>query len=101
MIRIGIRGGCIIASQVVDAYTRPTIIMTQSGDGALKGSARSVPMSILRTGVEQMQPGILPKFGGHAMAAGYQLLVILHNFPICLIKRSNKFLIQQPISRTC
>ena len=66
----------IIASRVVDAYTRPTIIMTQSGDGALKGSARSVPGVHIRdvlVQVEQMQPGILPKFGGHAMAAGLSI----------------------------
>jgi len=63
----------ILASRLKDAYGRPTIAFADGGDGKLKGSCRSIPGLHLRDAldiVSKRNPGMLPAFGGHAMAAG-------------------------------
>ena len=67
----------IIASRVVDSYQRPALIMTRATAQELKGSARSVAGVHIRdvlVRVDQLEPGIMVKFGGHAMAAGVTIL---------------------------
>jgi len=67
----------ILASRVKEKLNRPTIIFAQDEDESLiKGSARSVPglhMRDLLALVDARHPGIIVKFGGHAMAAGLTL----------------------------
>lgn len=67
----------LVASKVKEKYHRPTIAFAPSGkDGVLKGSARSVPGLHIRDVLDSVaagNPGILSKFGGHAMAAGLSL----------------------------
>ena len=49
------------------------IAFAQSNDGELKGSGRSIPGFHLRDALDlvaKRHPGLLKKFGGHAMAAG-------------------------------
>ena len=66
----------ILASRIKDRLHRPVIIFAQADDGTLKGSARSVPGLHIRDALDAVaagHPGLLTKFGGHAMAAGLSL----------------------------
>ena len=66
----------ILASRLKERYHRPTIAFAAAGDGTLKGSARSIQGLHVRDALEAvaaLHPGLLIKFGGHAMAAGLTL----------------------------
>lgn len=66
----------ILAGRIKEKYYRPTIVFAQQDDYVIKGSARSVPgvhiRDLLET-VNMQHPGLIDKFGGHAMAAGLSL----------------------------
>ncbi len=71
---IGVIG--ILASRLKDKFHRPTIVLANSDAGELKGSGRSIPGLHLRDAldlVDKRHPGLILKFGGHAMAAGLSL----------------------------
>lgn len=66
----------ILASRIKERFHRPVIAFAPSGDGLLKGSGRSVPglhMRDLLERLDTLNPGLIIKFGGHAMAAGLSL----------------------------
>ncbi|MBO6702930.1 MAG: single-stranded-DNA-specific exonuclease RecJ [Pseudomonadales bacterium] len=66
----------IVASRIKERSQRPVIAFADAGDGELKGSGRSVQGFHLRDGLDAIAtryPGLLNKFGGHAMAAGLSL----------------------------
>ncbi len=66
----------ILASRMKERYHRPTIAFADAGEGMLKGSARSVPGFHIRDALDAVaarHPGLISKFGGHAMAAGLSL----------------------------
>ncbi|HEY2187424.1 MAG TPA: single-stranded-DNA-specific exonuclease RecJ [Caldimonas sp.] len=66
----------IIASRLKDRLHRPTFVFATGLDGALKGSGRSIDGFHLRDAldlVSKRHPGLLLRFGGHAMAAGCTL----------------------------
>jgi single-stranded-DNA-specific exonuclease len=66
----------ILASRIKDQYHRPVIAFADGGDNLLKGSARSIPglhMRDLLDRIATRHPGIVRRFGGHAMAAGLTL----------------------------
>lgn len=66
----------ILASRLKERYHRPVIAFAGAGDGLLKGSARSVPGLHVRDALEAVatrHPGLVSRFGGHAMAAGLSL----------------------------
>ncbi|WP_207888043.1 single-stranded-DNA-specific exonuclease RecJ [Pseudomonas sp. 30_B] len=66
----------ILASRLKERYHRPTIAFADAGDGTLKGSARSVQGFHIRDALDAVaarHPGLISKFGGHAMAAGLSL----------------------------
>ena len=66
----------ILASRIREHTHRPTVVFAQAGDGWLKGSGRSIPGIHLRDMLDLVatrHPGLLSKFGGHAMAAGLSL----------------------------
>lgn len=66
----------ILASRLKERYHRPAIAFADAGDGQLKGSARSVPGLHIRDALDAVaarHPGLISKFGGHAMAAGLSL----------------------------
>ena len=66
----------ILASRVRERIHRPTVVFADSGDEMLKGSGRSIQGLHLRDALDQVAtryPGLLHKFGGHAMAAGLTL----------------------------
>ncbi len=66
----------ILASRIKDHFRRPVIAFALSTDTELKGSARSIPGLHIRDVLAQIasqSPGLISKFGGHAMAAGLTL----------------------------
>lgn len=63
----------IVASRLKDRLHRPTFVFALGQDGLLKGSGRSIAGFHLRDALDligKRHPGMLRKFGGHAMAAG-------------------------------
>ncbi|QIR15518.1 single-stranded-DNA-specific exonuclease RecJ [Shewanella aestuarii] len=66
----------ILASRIKDRYHRPVIAFADAGNGEIKGSARSIKGLHMRDLLERINsqyPGIIIKFGGHAMAAGLSI----------------------------
>lgn len=66
----------LVASRLKETYWRPTLAFARSDSGELRGSGRSIPDVHLRDVldlVSKRYPGIILKFGGHAMAAGLTL----------------------------
>ena len=66
----------IVASRLKDALNRPTFVFARGQDGLLKGSGRSIAGFHLRDALDlvaKREPGLLVRFGGHAMAAGCTL----------------------------
>lgn len=66
----------ILAGRLKERYHRPAITFAKVSDTELKGSARSVPGLNIRdvlAAIDKDHPGMITKFGGHAMAAGLSL----------------------------
>ena len=66
----------ILASRLKDKLHRPVFAFAQGDHDELKGSGRSIPGLHLRDAldlVSKRAPGLLLRFGGHAMAAGATL----------------------------
>ncbi|WP_279024111.1 single-stranded-DNA-specific exonuclease RecJ [Gibbsiella quercinecans] len=66
----------ILASRIKERFHRPVIAFAPAGEGILKGSGRSVAGLHMRDALERLDtlhPGLMMKFGGHAMAAGLSL----------------------------
>jgi len=66
----------LVASRLKEKFYRPTLAFAPSGGDELRGSGRSIPDVHLRDVldlVSKRHPGIILKFGGHAMAAGLTL----------------------------
>jgi len=59
----------IVASRLVDAYYKPTLIFTDGQNGEMVASARSVSDFDIHRAIEQCSD-LLLKFGGHRAAAG-------------------------------
>ncbi|WP_306477984.1 single-stranded-DNA-specific exonuclease RecJ [Methyloversatilis sp.] len=67
----------IVASRIKERAHRPTIAFARGHEGEIKGSGRSIPGLHLRDAldlVSKREPGLIIRFGGHAMAAGLTLL---------------------------
>ena len=62
----------IVASRLVEAFYKPTIVFTQSQEGLVTGSARSVHGFDLYDAIESCSD-FLENFGGHLYAAGLTL----------------------------
>ncbi|MGR5319353.1 single-stranded-DNA-specific exonuclease RecJ [Vibrio sp. DNB22_19_1] len=63
----------ILASRIKDKFHRPVIAFADGGEGTIKGSCRSIPGLHMRDAldfIDTQNPGLIIKFGGHAMAAG-------------------------------
>ncbi len=67
----------LVASKLKEKWHRPTIAFAPGGDdGLLRGSARSIPGFHIRDALADISarhPGLIERFGGHAMAAGLSL----------------------------
>ncbi len=67
----------ILASRIKDRFHRPVVAFAQDQIGILKGSARSIEGLHIRDALERIDqrcPGMILKFGGHAMAAGLSII---------------------------
>lgn len=65
----------LVASRLKENFHRPSFVFSLT-DGYAKGSGRSIPGFHLKDALEEVArraPGVLAKFGGHAMAAGATL----------------------------
>jgi len=63
----------ILASRIKEQFHRPVIAFADGGEGMIKGSCRSIPGLHMRDTLDRIDtqnPGLILKFGGHAMAAG-------------------------------
>ena len=68
----------LVASRVKEQVHRVVIAFAPAEDGLARGSARSVPGIHVRDALEAIAtrtPGLIEKFGGHAMAAGLTIRV--------------------------
>ncbi|MDO8909282.1 MAG: single-stranded-DNA-specific exonuclease RecJ [Pseudohongiella sp.] len=71
----------IVAARVKEKYHRPVIVFADAGANGqgveeVKGSARSIAGLHIRDLLDEiasLNPGLISKFGGHAMAAGLSL----------------------------
>ncbi len=74
MIAIAVIG--ILAARLKEKFHRPVIAFARASADEIKGSARSVSGVNIRDCLEAVStrhPGLIRKFGGHAMAAGLSL----------------------------
>ena len=72
----------ILAARIKDQIHRPVIAFAPAGKDLIKGSARSIPGIHIRdvlSDIAVINPKLLSKFGGHAMAAG--LTITMHDYP--------------------
>jgi single-stranded-DNA-specific exonuclease len=66
----------ILASRIKESYHRPVVAFAPGDADMLRGSARSIPGLHIRdvlAALDSRYPGLLQRFGGHAMAAGLSL----------------------------
>lgn len=66
----------LVASRVKERIHRPVIAFAPGNNDEIKGSARSIPGLHIRDTLDAVaahHPGLLTRFGGHAMAAGLTL----------------------------
>lgn len=73
----------LVASKIKERLHRPTVAFAPAdpdaevpGAGTLRGSARSIPGFHVRdalAAIDAARPGLIERFGGHAMAAGMSL----------------------------
>ena len=66
----------LVASRIKERFHRPAFAFAPNDSGTLKGSGRSVRGFHLRDAlvdVDAANPGLIGRFGGHAMAAGLTL----------------------------
>lgn len=99
----------IVASRLKERFNRPAIIFApaedSNGDLLLRGSGRSIPGFHLRDAldlVSKRKPGLIQKFGGHAMAAG--LTIRQADFAVfeeSFLQISNELLNDDILQRRC
>jgi single-stranded-DNA-specific exonuclease len=66
----------LVAGRIKDRLHRPVVAFARAADGSLRGSGRSVAGVNIRDALDSIAthyPGLIDKFGGHAMAAGMTL----------------------------
>ena len=94
----------IVASRLKDSLHRPTFVFARGQDGLLKGSGRSIAGFHLRDALDlvaKRHPGVLIRFGGHAMAAGCTLAAEhFATFDAALREVATQWLAPAALSRT-
>ena len=66
----------LVAARLKERIHRPVIAFAPTENGELKGSGRSIPGIHLRDAIDLVSkalPGVVLRFGGHAMAAGLSI----------------------------
>ncbi|MES2957703.1 MAG: single-stranded-DNA-specific exonuclease RecJ [Pseudomonadota bacterium] len=93
----------IVAGRLKDRLHRPTFVFALGADGNLKGSGRSIPGFHLRDALDlvaKRHPGVLIRFGGHAMAAGCTLAEAhLGTFDLALQRVASEWLDAPTLTR--
>ena len=64
----------LVASRIVSAYGKPTVLFHETSDGIAKGSCRSIPEFNIFDALSESKD-ILISFGGHSHAAGLSLKI--------------------------
>ncbi|MCS6995419.1 MAG: single-stranded-DNA-specific exonuclease RecJ [Casimicrobiaceae bacterium] len=67
----------IVAGRLRERWHRPTLVFAPGEGTELKGSGRSIPGFHLRDALDltaKRHPGLIQRFGGHAMAAGLSIV---------------------------
>ncbi|MGE0206547.1 MAG: single-stranded-DNA-specific exonuclease RecJ [Candidatus Babeliales bacterium] len=82
----------LVASRLVSAYGKPTILFHITSDGKAKGSCRSIPEFNMFDAL-QSASSLLDSFGGHSLAAG--LALSLDNVP--LLKKHLEDMVQEKL----
>jgi single-stranded-DNA-specific exonuclease len=98
----------IVASRLKDKLHRPSFVFAASGAAGksheLKGSGRSIPGFHLRDALDlvaKRHPGVLLRFGGHAMAAGCTILEArFDEFEAALSQVAAEWLDDEALTRT-
>ena len=98
----------IVASRLKDKLHRPSFVFAKSGalgkEAELKGSGRSIPGFHLRDALDlvaKRHPGVLLRFGGHAMAAGCTILAErFDEFEAALSQVAAEWLDDEALTRT-
>lgn len=94
----------IVAGRLKDRLHRPTFVFAPGADGRLKGSGRSIPGFHLRDALDlvaKREPGLIERFGGHAMAAGATLAASgIEAFGAALQQVAREWLDAQALQRT-
>lgn len=63
----------IVAAKIMEAYSRPAILLGKVEDGSFRGSMRSQSLALHCVELLQSGSDLLIRFGGHAQAAGLHL----------------------------
>jgi single-stranded-DNA-specific exonuclease len=98
----------IVASRLKDKLHRPSFVFAKSGavgkEAELKGSGRSIVGFHLRDALDlvaKRHPGVLLRFGGHAMAAGCTILAErFEEFEAALSQVATEWLDDEALTRT-
>jgi single-stranded-DNA-specific exonuclease len=98
----------IVASRLKDKLHRPSFVFAKSGavgkEAELKGSGRSIVGFHLRDALDlvaKRHPGVLLRFGGHAMAAGCTILAErFAEFEAALSQVAAEWLDDEALTRT-
>ncbi|MBV8502459.1 MAG: single-stranded-DNA-specific exonuclease RecJ [Paucibacter sp.] len=95
----------IVASRLKDRLHRPSFVFARGQDGSLKGSGRSIAGFHLRDALDlvaKRHPGVLKRFGGHAMAAGCTLSdeAAFATFDAALQQVAREWLSAEALTRT-
>lgn len=94
----------ILASRIKDRLNRPVVAFARDKDGYIKGSARSIQgvhiRDVLDT-IANQHPGVINKFGGHAMAAGLTLKEdLFEQFRIYFDEMVGRFMLEDNMDNT-
>lgn len=96
----------LVASRLKENLYLPVIAFAPAGEGSdeVRGSARSIPGFHLRDAlalVDVRNPGLIPKFGGHAMAAGLSLKIAdVERFKVEFQKVAKELLTEEQLTAT-
>ncbi|MGY5452241.1 single-stranded-DNA-specific exonuclease RecJ [Agarivorans sp. MS3-6] len=94
----------LVASRIKEQHYRPVFAFADGDNGEVKGSGRSVAGVHLRDLLERIDtqhPGLISKFGGHAMAAGLSLPQSrFAEFKACLEETAKSFIDEDCLTHT-
>ncbi|WP_321925259.1 single-stranded-DNA-specific exonuclease RecJ [Paraburkholderia guartelaensis] len=96
----------IVAGRLKERFHRPSFTFAPADDGGelVKGSGRSIPGFHLRDAVDlisKREPGLIQKFGGHAMAAGMTIAAAdVPRFAAAFEQVGREWLTEEALART-